>query len=130
MTDEQDELIQHLKGVREIVINKCYGGFSLSHKAELLYLKLAMIDYTTTDRISRDETERFGSLILIDDVEWSGKEISRDDPVLVAVVKRLGNSSWGKYSELKIVKIPADVQWQVDSYDGREWVAEAHRRWT
>ena len=130
MTDEQDELIQHLKGVREIVINKCYGGFSLSHKAELLYLKLAMIDYTTTDRISRDETERYGSLILIDDVEWSGKEISRDDPVLVAVVKRLSNSSWGKYSELKIVKIPADVQWQVDTYDGREWVAEAHRRWS
>ena len=35
-----DELIQHLKGVRKIVINDCYGGFGLSHEAVMRYLEL------------------------------------------------------------------------------------------
>jgi len=30
---------------------------------------------------------------------------------------------------LKIVEIPAAVKWQIDEYDGWEWVAEVHRRW-
>lgn len=129
MNDQHDELIQHLKGIREIVINKCYGGFGISHEAELLYLKRARIDYTTKDRTSRDETQRYGPIIFVDDKEWSGYEISRDDPVLISVIKELGQDSWGNFSELKIIKIPADVDWDIEQHDGVEWVVEVHRKW-
>ena len=131
MSDDQthDDLIRHLKGIREIVINKCHGGFGLSHEAELLYLKLAMIDYTTEDRLSRDETTRLGPQPMIDGVVWVSSDLKRDDPVLVSVVKRLGKKANGRYADLKIVKIPASVEWGIMDYDGQEWVAEQHRTW-
>ena len=130
---DADDLIQHLKGLREVVINRCHGGYGLSYEAELLYLKLAMIDYTTQDRESRDDTARFGLRLMVDGVEWSSSmtstNLKRDDPVLVSVVKRLGKKANGQYAELKIVKIPASVAWEIMDYDGREWVAEQHQRW-
>lgn len=131
MNDDQthDDLIWHLKGIREIVINKCHGGFGLSHEAELLYLKLAMVDYSTEDRLSRDETTRLGPQPMIDGVVWSSLDLKRDDPVLVSVVKRLGKKANGRYADLKIVKIPASVEWEIMDYDGQEWVAEQHRTW-
>ena len=131
MNDDQthDDLIRHLKGIREIVINSSHGGFGLSYDAELLYLKLAMIDYTTEDRESRNDTERFGLRLIVDGGEWTSTNLKRDDPVLVSVVKRLGKKANGQYAELKIVKIPASVAWEIMDYDGREWVAEAHQRW-
>lgn len=131
MKDDQthDDLIRHLKGIREIVINKCHGGFGLSHEAERLYLKLAMIDYTTEDRLSRDETTRLGPQPMIDGVVWVSSDLKRDDPVLVSVVKRLGEKANGRYADLKIVKIPASVEWEIMDYDGQEWVAEQHRTW-
>jgi hypothetical protein len=131
MNDDQthDDLIRHLKGIREIVINSSHGGFGLSYDAELLYLKLAMIDYTTQDRESRNDTARFGLRLIVDGGEWTSTNLKRDDPVLVSVVKRLREKANGQYASLKIVKIPASVAWEIMDYDGREWVAEAHQRW-
>jgi hypothetical protein len=30
---------------------------------------------------------------------------------------------------LTIVDIPDDIEWQIEEYDGMEWVAEVHRIW-
>jgi hypothetical protein len=38
-------------------------------------------------------------------------------------------ASFGSFSELKIVNIPDDVEFQIEEYDGNEWVAEKHRVW-
>jgi hypothetical protein len=27
------------------------------------------------------------------------------------------------------VDIPDDVKWQIEEYDGNEWIAESHRTW-
>jgi hypothetical protein len=35
----------------------------------------------------------------------------------------------GDFAELKVVEIPDDVQWQIEEYDGKEWIAEKHRTW-
>ena len=131
MSDDQthDDLIRHLKGIREIVINRSHGGFGLSYEADLLYLKLAMIDYTTEDRLSRDDTARFGLQLMVDGVAWRSVDLKRDDPVLVSVIKRLGKKANATHANLKIVKIPASVAWEIMEYDGREWVAEQHQRW-
>ncbi len=105
--DKQD-FINKLKGVQYIVINDCYGGFGLSDRAILEYKKLAGI--TDTDFYDRD--------------------IPRDDPYLVKIVRELGMSANGPHSNLKIVEVPGDVKWIVSEYDGAEWVAEEHRTWS
>jgi hypothetical protein len=126
---EQEKLIRYLKGVRYVVINQCHGGYGLSQEAELLYLKRSLTDYTAQDRESRNDTERFGPLILVNGKIWYSTDIPRDDPVLVSVVRELGDRADGSFAKLKIVEVPASVDWQIDEYDGREWIAEVHRTW-
>lgn len=90
-----------------IVINKCHGGFGLS--------KVAMEEYKRRAGITDDSAYDF--------------EIARDDEHLVAIVKEMGSEADSGYAELKIVEIPDGVEWQIDEYDGLEWVAEKHRVW-
>jgi hypothetical protein len=91
----------------KIVINRCHGGFGLSAKAESKYKELAGI----TDPV------------------FISRYIPRDDAHLVAVVELMGEAADSGYAELKIVEIPDDVNWYIEEYDGREWVAERHRTW-
>jgi hypothetical protein len=103
---EVEEFIQKLKGERNIVINTCHGGFGLSSAAEKLYLELT----------GQDEINQY--------------DLDRDDPYLVTVVKDLGMGANGVHANLKIVTIPGDVDWQIQEYDGLEWIAEVHRTWS
>ncbi len=108
MTEAQKFLEDRKTGVRHVVINDCYGGFGLSQRAQSEYCRLAGI------------TEK----------DFHDRDIPRDDPYLVKVVKELGMGANGAHSNLKIVEIPGDVDWLVQEYDGAEWVAEKHRTWT
>jgi hypothetical protein len=40
-----------------------------------------------------------------------------------------GKVSHGYAGELKVVEVPADVDWYVVEYDGKEHVSEFHRTW-
>jgi hypothetical protein len=60
---------------------------------------------------------------------WSFYDVHRDDTTLVQVVEELGELANGRYTELKVVEVPDDVQWHIGEYDGWEWVAENHRKW-
>ena len=91
----------------KVVINKCHGGFGLSKEAENKYKELAGIS----------------------DTNFYDRSIARDDEHLIAVVELLGSAADSRYSELKIVDIPEDVDWYIEEYDGLEWVAEKHRTW-
>lgn len=95
--------------MRKIVINTEYGGFNLSEKM------VAMLN------------ERKGKTL----GEYDYWEIARDDSDLVAIVEELGSrTASGRYSSLKVVEIPDDVNWIVMDYDGLEWIAESHRTWS
>lgn len=109
MGNKHNELIEHLRGIRRIVINCDYGGFSLSDEANRLY------------------RERVG--ISPDDENFWDHDIKRDDPYLVRIVEELGERADGDFATLKIVEIPADVDWQLEEYDGIEWISEKHRTW-
>ena len=89
----------------KIVINAKYGGFGLSETAIGLYKARKNIT----------------------DDEFSFCEIDRDDPLLVEIVEKLGDDANDKYSKLRVVEIPDDVQWQIEEYDGWEHIAEKHR---
>ena len=91
----------------KVVINACHGGFGLSAAAESKYKELAGVS----------------------DPDFRSRLIPRDDAHLIAVVELMGTEASNKYSELKIVEIPDDVNWYIEEYDGREWVAERHRTW-
>ena len=106
MTDEQ--LIEEIKGIQRIVINTKHGGFGLSEQASRLFAQRTGIAY---------------------DQAWADKLIARDDPVLVAIVREVGVDADTRYAELKIVEVPYGVKWQIEEYDGVEWVAEKHRTW-
>ena len=109
--------------MRSIVINTCYGGFDLSAEA----IKMVAKRKGWVIEILND-----GCFVLKEgNWEWfSPRHLDRDDPDLIAVVRELGRKADGEGSELKIVEIPEDVQWEIEDYDGREWVSERHRRWS
>ncbi len=108
MTDAQKFLDDLKRGVRYVVINTCYGGFSLSVRARKEYCKLAGIA----------------------EKDCHDRSLARDDSYLVQVVKELGMSANGANANLKIVEIPGDVEWHISEYDGLEHIAEDHRTWS
>lgn len=124
-----DELLKQLRGVQYIVINRAFGGFSLSREAILLYLELSGTAYTLEPQPDRDAQVRLGDRIVVDGQVFNDRDIPRNDPALVATVRRLGSKAGGNYATLKVVEVPAGVEWFVDEYDGKEWVAEKHRTW-
>jgi hypothetical protein len=95
----------------KIVINSCHGGFSLSEKAQKLFCQYSTIEW-------KDWQE-----------DWSYYDIERNNQYLVRVIEELGDDANGRFAELKVVDIPDEVEWQLEEYDGLEWVAEKHRIW-
>ena len=106
----------------EIVINNCYGGFGLSDKALEHYAELAGIELVEMDKSSAFSNSKY-SYSVEDSIE-------RNDPKLVETIKALGKDANGFCSSLKVITIPDDVEWQIEEYDGREWVAEKHETWS
>lgn len=84
----------------KIIINKSYGCFEYGEAA----IKLAEIR--------------------------GGDITSRTCPIMVEIIEELGSYvASGQFSDLNIVEIPDDVDWEVKDYDGSEWIAERHRTW-
>jgi len=129
--------------IQKIVINSDYGGFSLSHKAIMEYAKLKGIKlYPVIDDISKKVYGKKATLsnpaIFIhyytqpsfnDKYYFSDRDIERDDICLIKVVEKLGKKASGQFADLKIVKIPDDIEWEIEEYDGNEWISEKHKTW-
>ena len=126
---EHDRLIEHLRGIRHIVINRTYGLFGLSQAAELAYLQRTGTAYVLEDREDRAATIQHGQRIMVNGAVWDCQKIQRDDADLVAVVREMGPEANGKFAKLLIVQIPANVPWEIHRQDGQEWIAEKHRTW-
>jgi len=89
----------------KIVINSCFGGYSLSQEAY----------------------EELG--IPWDDFGYAYDD-DRANPKLVACVEKLGPElASGSKARLKVVEIPDDAKWYVTEYDGFETIREKSRSW-
>jgi hypothetical protein len=111
----------------KIVINACYGGFGLSDRATRRYAELKGLKLI-------EKGSRAGEIdFYVDEVKPENyfyiRTSDRSDPVLVQVVEELGDGAGGRYAQLRVVEIPDDVKWEIEEYDGREWIAEVHRTW-
>jgi len=139
----------------KVVINKCYGGFGLSHAAVMRYGELkgmtlypekhptypSLTTYWTVPPESRlaplsngafyaaTQEERIESNRKYSQQTLDERVIARDDPALVQVVEELGKKASGRCASLQVVEVPDDVSWEIDEYDGMEHVAESHRTW-
>lgn len=91
----------------QIVVNSCYGMFSISELAIKKYMERTNVKYKKSLSYC----------------------IARDDPHLVAIVKELGPLADGHLAKLRIVEIPDGTDWEIEEYDGDEWVSEVHRTW-
>jgi hypothetical protein len=92
----------------KVVINTCYGGFSLSKEAMSRLKELGNSNY---------------DLPYEDSVEY------RSNNLLVRVVEELGEKANGRHASLKIIEIPEDAhEPYIMDYDGMEHVAEG-KRW-
>ncbi len=101
----------------KLVVNRCYGGFGLSKKAVERMAELGHDE-------AREELDRdnFYGFVCADDEQ-------RADQILVQVVEELGREADGSCAALEIVEIPDGIDFQIDEYDGLEWVAEKHQTW-
>ena len=102
--------------VERIVLNGCFGGFSLSDAA---HAKLGSI-------------RRDGWWDLPVHLRDLSELDFRSYPDVVAVVDDLGSDANGRSAALYIVEVPAEFtdNIHIAEYDGREHIAENHRRWS
>lgn len=143
----------------KVVINACYGGFDLSHKAVMRYAEIKGIElYGYVNSRKKDGHIDFDKHVAVDKGDnsdhwcvhyrtkklaspndrkgmnenqcyWSHRDLERHDPALVQVVEEMGEEAGGTCSKLKVVEIPDGVDYVVDEYDGFEHIAERHRTW-
>lgn len=115
----------------KVVINRCYGGFGLSHEATMRYIELSGQDIRPADAGNKvfREYDYYVNGIEDHDHYWWDKNIDRTDPALVQVVEEMGEKANSRFSTLVVIDVPDDVEWYIEEYDGSEWVAEKHRTW-
>jgi len=99
---------------REVVINRCYGGYALSSAT----IKLLMSRHGLKGEVWDDDAVYFGA-----GLDWTPP---RHDPRLVEVVKELGPLlSAGQCAYLVIEKTYCD-RYFIDEYDGLETLRTPH----
>lgn len=140
--------------MQKVVINRCFGGFSLSHAAyEWLIAQGVPVRACVAEQRDPEtglyiaEPGNEGEVIfdrrlspasslssaltgLTDTPYWdTWTDLARMHPLIVRVVEELGKAAWGRCAKLEVIEIPDGVTWTIEEYDGMEHVAEAHRTW-
>lgn len=109
--------------VNKVVVNKCYGGFSLPDKA-IEWLKenarQEIKDYIKSIEEDEELGPTYCSYALVYEFN-DGEGIARHDSDLIRCVEKLKEGASGEYAELCVVKIIGN-QYKVREYDGAEWV--------
>lgn len=109
----------------KIVINKCFGGFSISRDAAIL-----MAD-NGCERAKKEleESKKDGNFYGYGYVDGMDGEYDRESEHLVLAVETLKERANGSSADLKVVEIPDGVDYYIDYYDGVESIHENHRSW-
>lgn len=117
----------------KIVLNKCYGGFSISiAAAELMAArgnKQAAAELAAYQRDNGDGSKNHWYGYGHADKGGYPDGYNRQDPDLIAAVEQLGEKANGSMAKLRVIEIPDDISWEIDEYDGIESVSEKHRSW-
>lgn len=129
----------------KVVINSCYGGFSLSPKGERRYLEIRGYKSYFYKQTKHSLLDGVAEFVRIDDIEavptffsyctlsdegetisdypsdtFDAYDLERNDPALIQVVEELGEEASGACAKLKIVDIEKGRWFKINEYDGYE----------
>ena len=114
-------------------VKEYFGERFDSPETDIMGYKHAIIKWNEYKKSKKTDRAPIFLTILSDDGEFAisnrPNEKYRNDKRLVKIVKKMGKKANGGCASLKIVKIPNNVDWIIQEYDGAEWVAEKHRTW-
>ena len=99
----------------KVVINRCYGGFSISKKA--------------AEYMAERGSEIAKKDLSLPSEYFHSYDYERTDPLLIEAIETLGKEANGDSANLAIIEIPNDMDWYIDEYDGMESIHENHRSW-
>lgn len=111
----------------KIAVNRCYGGFSIN-KNFAKFLGIDLSELEKEDWFERSDSyhpsnEDFG----IEDYNYYAY---RSNPKFIKALEKYGVSKANsQYSNIEIVEIPDNIDWEIHDYDGMETVHEKHRSW-
>ena len=114
----------------KIVVNKCFGGFSVSRKAvEFMAERGNEQAKAELDEILSGKYANAAYDIYFGYSEKFESEYNRTDPDLILAVETLKDEANSSCSKLKVVEIPDGIEWEITDYDGVETIHENHRTW-
>ena len=102
----------------KVVINRCYGGFSISAAAKRRYAELK--GWTLEEPVNS-----YSPMIDQNGNRVGRGDFDRTDPILVQVVEELGNDADGVFADLRVVELPKGTQYRINEYDGLESIETA-----
>lgn len=100
---------------RKVMINRCYGGFSLSRKAFDLLCERGH-PLALAEQAERATWDARTSSMLANSYLGS---IARHDSAAVAVVEELGEAASGECAKVRVVELSGPL-YRIDEYDGME----------
>jgi hypothetical protein len=137
----------------KVAINRCWGGFGLSHQAIMRYAELKGIKlYAFVEKRDVNGRLDFKHFVpykgqsdefvvhyatqplqedgtYIEDSYFSTLDFERNDSTLIKVIEELGDKANGNCAKIVIRDIPDGIEWEIDDYDGMEKIEESHRSW-
>lgn len=117
------------QATKKVVINRCFGGFSVSEKA-IYWLRERGYQPAIEEVLFGETWPDSGTVNASLFNAHLHRPPSRDDGLLIQCVETLGPAANGASAKLAIVEIPADVEYIIEEYDGMEYISEKHRTWS
>lgn len=139
--------------MKKVILNKSYGGFSLSSKAYInyanklnkkLYIYKFNLDTQKYYLVNKKNINNKDSMNLLflhycftncgrvtqqlsNTIDLDNKY--REDKTLIEVVEELGEEANTFASKLVVVEIPDDLDYMIDDYDGWETLHQKVQEW-
>lgn len=113
------------------IYRKVYGGKASVDNPQCLVLYTTVPQEEYEEVLEKDKLKPVapGRFTQSNELHFSPTDIQRNDKALIQIIREMGAEANAQCSELTIIDIPDGVEWEIEEYDGMEWVAEKHRTW-
>ena len=111
----------------KIIINRCFGGFSVSNAAALKCRELGADWAQWPSSVLKDEKYPDDSRVSPFDNVWN--DGARTCPHMIALVEEDSEFASGSCANLVVVEIPDDTEYEISEYDGQERIGPPIEYW-